>query len=357
LTEFGIVMESSPLATAPLAREIEAMGFDTLLCPDTQCLSPEPTGQLSLAARDTTRLRIGTGVTNPYTRDVAVTASAFVTLQIESHGRAICGIGRGDSSAAHIGRANASTRELRTFVERFRGYVRGDVVDREGTPSRLRWLEPGMAAPVPADVACSGPKTIAMAVQVADRVSFAVGSAPERIEWALGVAREALRRCGRDPGELRIGAYVNLVCDADEARAIELGRTIAGMTAHFAGMPNTESFDHLPPQLRPVAERMKREYDMARHAQNDGRHLQVIDDEFVDWMSICGPPDKCRTRLRRLIDLGLDHVYVLGGSPVAHPHAARTRAMVEQTRLFAQQVLPHFRGVAASTAPSAGVAR
>jgi len=56
LTEFGIVMEASPLYTARLAREIEALGFDLLLCPD-------PYSQLSLAAQTTTRLRLGTGVT------------------------------------------------------------------------------------------------------------------------------------------------------------------------------------------------------------------------------------------------------------------------------------------------------
>jgi 5,10-methylenetetrahydromethanopterin reductase len=337
--QFGIVMESSPGQTGPLAREIEGLGF-------------EPTGQLSLAARDTQRLQVGTGVTNPYTRDVAVTASAFATLQIESGGRAICGVGRGDSSAAHIGRANASTRDLRTFIERFRGYVRGQSVERDGASSRLRWLEAADAArPPPIDVACTGPKTIEMAVAAADRVSFAVGSAPERLEWALQIARAALERCQRDPREVQIGAYVNLVCDASESRALALGRTISGMVAHFAGMPNTQSFDHLPARLRAVAERMKQQYDMGRHAQDDGSHLGLIDDEFVDWFSICGPPQKCLPRLQALLDLGLQHVYLLGGSPVPHPHAARQRALVEQTRMFAHEVLPRIR--AARTADSA----
>ena len=72
MTEIGIVMEASPGYTARLAGEIEAMGFDVLLCPDTQNLSPDPLGQLSLATQTTSRLKLGTGVTNPVTRDVAV---------------------------------------------------------------------------------------------------------------------------------------------------------------------------------------------------------------------------------------------------------------------------------------------
>ena len=49
------------------------------------------------------------------------------------------------------------------------------------------------------------------------------------------------------------------------------------------------------------------------------------------------------SRLEPLIDLGLEHVYQLGGSPVAHPHGARQVAMVEQAKLFASHVMPHFR--------------
>ncbi len=340
--EFGIVMEPSAGFTARLAAEIESLGFDALLCPDTQCLSPEPYGQLSLAAVTTTRLFLGTGVTNPVTRDSSVTAGALATLQKESNGRARCGIGRGDSSAAHIGRRNATTAELRAYVEQVRGYLRGETVMRGETASRMRWLEPGELPAVPLDLACTGPATIRMAADVADRISFAVGSAPERIEWALHTLNVRLKETGRDRSTLRVGAFINLVCDTDEKRAIDLGRMISGMVAHFAGMKDSP-VEHLPPQLKNLAVRMKSGYDMARHAQNEGSHLQMVDDEFVDWFSICGPPEKCFDRLQHLIGLGLDHVNLLGGSPVPTPHGARQEAMIRQTRLFAEKVMPRLR--------------
>jgi alkanesulfonate monooxygenase SsuD/methylene tetrahydromethanopterin reductase-like flavin-dependent oxidoreductase (luciferase family) len=206
----------------------------------------------------------------------------------------------------------------------------------------MRWLQPDELAPVPMDIACTGPATIRMAAEVADRVTFAVGSAPERLDWALHTLHERLREIGRDRATLRIGAYINLVCDPDEQRAINLGRMIAGMVAHFAGMKDSP-VDHLPPPLKAIAVRMKSGYDMARHAQNEGTHLAMVDDEFVDWFSICGPPAKCLDRLGALIAKGLDHVYLLGGSPVPSPHGARQEAMVGQTRLFAQIVMPKQR--------------
>jgi 5,10-methylenetetrahydromethanopterin reductase len=341
-TEFGIVMEASPGYTATLAREIEAMGYEILLCPDTQNLSPDPFSQLALATQSTRTLRLGTGVTNPVTRDVAVTACAFSTLQAESKGRMICGIGRGDSSAAHIGVRNGTTAQLRTFVERLRAYTRGETIDRDGTSSRLRWYDSLSVEPLVIDVACTGPQTIRMAVDVGDRISFAVGSAPERIRWAMDVALARLAETGRSRDSLRIGAYVNLVCDPDERRAIALGRMISGMVAHFAGMKDAP-LDHLPPQLKDLAAKMQTGYDMTRHAQEAGSHLAEVPDSFVDWFSICGPPSKCRERLGELLAMGLDHVYQLGGSPVAHPHGARQEAMVRQAALYASDVMPHFR--------------
>ena len=342
MPEFGIVMEVSPGHTASLARRIEQMGFDILLCPDTQNLSPEPYGQLSLAAAQTTRLKLGTGVTNPLTRDAAVTASAIATLQAESGGRCICGIGRGDSSLAHIGLGNATTAQLKTCVEQVRAYTRGETVMRRGQPSKLRWLEPDSIPAVPVDIACTGPKTIRMAADAADRISFAVGSAPERIEWALATALQRLKETGRSRDDLKIGAYINLVCDPDEQTALNLGRMISGMVAHFAGMKNAP-LDHLPPQLKPLAETMQQGYDMQHHAQDKGSHLSMVDDDFVDWFSICGPPDKCLARMRAILEYDLDHIYILGGSPVATPHSARQAAMVEQTRLFAEAVLPALK--------------
>lgn len=342
MTEFGMIMEPSAGYTANLAARIEAMGFDLLLTPDTQNLAADPYGQLSLAAASTTNLKLGTGVTNPVTRAAAVTAGAVATLQLESGGRAVCGLGRGDSSAAHIGRRQANTRELREYALAIQSYVRGGDVMIGDKATTMRWIQPGDMPPVPVDIACTGPRTIRMAVDVADRISFAVGSAPEQIDWALEVLNQRLGETGRDRSEISVGAYINLVCDPDESRAIELARTIAGLVAHFAGMKHAP-LEHLPPQLKPLATKLKREYDMKHHAQRAGSHLALVDDAFVDWFSIAGPAQKCIDRLGVLIDKGLEHVYILGGSAVAFPHGERITASVDQAEYFAAGVLPHFR--------------
>ena len=77
---------------------------------------------------------------------------------------------------------------------------------------------------MPIDIACTGPKTIQMAVEVGDRISFAVGSAPERLQWAMDTALEHLHKIDRPRDSIQIGAYINLVCDEDEQRALSLGQ-------------------------------------------------------------------------------------------------------------------------------------
>ena len=73
-------MEPVPRCSAQMSVLIEQMGFDIVLCVDTQNLSADPYGQLSLIANATSKLKMGTGVTHPVTREAAVTASAMAGL-------------------------------------------------------------------------------------------------------------------------------------------------------------------------------------------------------------------------------------------------------------------------------------
>ena len=335
-------MEPVPRCSAQMSVLIEQMGFDIVLCVDTQNLSADPYGQLSLIANATSKLKMGTGVTHPVTREAAVTASAMASLQEESGGRAICGIGRGDSAAAHIGKKQATTEELKNYVINLQSYFRGEAIDVGTMDSPIRWIDPKVITPVPIDIACTGPKTIATACDIAERVTFAVGSATERVSWAMETALERIAKTGRNRDDFKIGAYVNLVCDPDEKKAISMARMLAGLVAHFTAMKNAPT-EHLPDQLKPITEKLKTDYDMKNHSSEKGDHLDLIDDEFIDWFSIAGPPQKCIDRLGELIELGLDHIYLLGGSPVPEPRDARLRAMVEQTEIVAKEVLPSFK--------------
>ena len=107
MTEFWQITFPMPGRSETQARAAEEKGWDGLFFADTQCLSGDIYSAMCLAAKVTTTLQVGTAVTNPVTRHPAVTASAISTVQVESKGRAVLGIGRGDSSLGYIGRKPA----------------------------------------------------------------------------------------------------------------------------------------------------------------------------------------------------------------------------------------------------------
>src|SRR3954469_19884779 len=191
-----------PRHSGAIAERAEARGWDGLLMVDSQNLVGDCFIGLALAAHATSRLKLGTGVTNPYTRHPAATASAIATVQAESDGRAVLGIGRGDSSLAHLGLAPAPVVMFERYVAMVQAYPRGEEVPLEdaaslanpsavapvdalglaGTPtsSRMHWLRPDQPKVI-VDVAATGPRVIAVGARQADRVTFAVGADPERV--------------------------------------------------------------------------------------------------------------------------------------------------------------------------------
>jgi 5,10-methylenetetrahydromethanopterin reductase len=311
--DVGLLMFPEPGRRDNVVRRVEELGFASLVFPDSQNLAPEVWGQLMLAARATTRIRLGPGVTNSITRDAAVTASAALALQVESGGRAVLAIGRGDSSVQRIGKTPDPVARFERYVEAVQGYLRGDAVDRDGFASRLEWLPRAGVAKVPVEVAATGPTVVEVAVRHADRVCLAVGADPDYVGEKLAAARHAAEAAGRDPASLRWGAYVTCVLHDDVATAREAVRGAATTFARFSALPGSR-LDKLPGALRRAAEYIRVHYDMRDHTRTGVAHTAGIDDDFVDWFAVAGSARAALERFRRLASVGLDFVHVIPGS-------------------------------------------
>ena len=122
---------ASARGAARSAQEIEAAGWDGMLVVDSQNLSGDPYVSLALAATATTRIGLGTGVTNSVTRHAAATATAITSVNRVSDGRAVLGIGRGDSALAHLGRAPARLAQFERYLRQLQTYLRGEAVSFE----------------------------------------------------------------------------------------------------------------------------------------------------------------------------------------------------------------------------------
>ena len=311
--DMGLLMFPSPAGSADMARMAEQLGFHSLVFADTQCLTPEVWSQLMLVAGATERIEIGTGVTNPVSRDPAVTASAALGLQVASGGRVVLGIGRGDSSMAKIGRRPAPPADFELYLERLRAYMDGEEVDREGHPSRIEWLDDCEVPHVPIEVAATGPKVIDIAARRADRICFAVGADTERLEECIARARSCAEVIDRDPDSLRYGAYVNCVIHEDRDVAREAIRGGLSVFAHFSGFQGMD-IESIPESAREAARHLRTDYDMANHAVSTGAHAKALDAEFIHRFGIAGPAGETITRFEAIRDTGIDFVRIVPGS-------------------------------------------
>jgi 5,10-methylenetetrahydromethanopterin reductase len=333
---------------ARTAREIEAAGWDGMLVVDSQNLSGDPYVALALAATATTRLGLGTGVTNSVTRHAAATATAISSVNRVSSGRAVLGIGRGDSALAHLGRAPARLAQFERYLRQLQTYLRGEAVSfddidipadvappmselhlHDAPPSsRIAWIAGG--AKVPVEVAASGPKVIAIAALHADRVMFALGADVERLKWGIALARKTRKDAGLDPNGITFGAYLNLGCHTDMETARSLVR--GGLTT-FARFSVMHGKTEVPTSSgdRKVLQTLITNYDMKAHTRGDSRQAGTLTDDFVDRFAIVGPPERCIERLKELQALGLDKVAISGATRgAAEEDAAVGRKLVAE---------------------------
>lgn len=343
-------------ASPELAREVEAQGWDGQMFMCSQNLSADPWAQMGVWACSTERLKLSPGVTNPFTRNLAVTAGAAATIQSISNGRAVLGIGRGDSALAYLGHAPVGTRSFERSLGFLQRLLRGEEIPFEEFGSsgdappvahlslgdkpegvRLRWLPEGLPK-VPLDVAATGPKVIRMAARIAERVTFSVGAEPERIEWALGTARAERQSQGLGDDGVSYGAQLVVVCHPDMDVAMETAMHMAPPLARFQVIEGKQ----VGPQGEEAAknlENIKGGYDMTKHGEVGSKEKikgGALSPEFVKNFAIVGSPDRVTERLLGLRKLGLERFVVVGPGFYAQEWG-------DERNLFHEEVMPALR--------------
>ena len=319
------------------AQRAAAGGWDGITFTDSQNLVGDPFVAIALAAAATEHLKFATGVTNAFTRHPAALATVAATVQEESGGRFVLGIGRGDTALFHLGRAPMPVAEFIDRVTELQTYLANETVDSGGTPSRLRWLDRARQPKVPLDIAASGPRVLAFAGRIADHVTLAVGADPDRVAWALDLARGAASDAGRDPNAISFGVYVNVGCHPDLDAARDLIKGGVAAFAHFSSMPGSTGAGLADADREIVAE-VGRRYDSNEHLNNLADHTAPLQSDFVDRFAIVGPPETCVDRLEGLAALGIDRFVITGASFHAERDHARTAG-----QLLTSEVLPALR--------------
>jgi len=327
-TNMSTAQRANPFAMAKRAARLEADGWDGGCVVDSQCLSADSFMSLTLCARETTRLKLGTGVSNAATRHPAVVAGAAATLQVISEGRACLGLGRGDSALAYIGASPQGLAEFERRTAMIQAYLRGDHVPLSEAASSLSGVTPGYEKlalgeslpgswlkwlpddlpKVPVDVLATGPKVIGIAARRAERITFAVGADPARLRWAIETARQELERANRDPAQVSFGALLPLLTHHDVKVSRELSVGAVSGTARFSIM-NKKIVGPVSDGQRRTLERIASVYDMRTHGEG-GAQAGVLDEDFIDGFALVGPPERCIERVQEIVALGFDRLWL-----------------------------------------------
>lgn len=306
-----------PGRVAALARRAEEIGLDTVTFGDSPVLAGELMVALAEASAVTSRICVSSGVTNTVTRHVSIIASGFSSLQLQSAGRIVCGIGRGDSAVRHIGQMPAKVDDFAADVATLRSLLAGaPVPGPESMPGGLasvQELQRRGLRPVPLEIASTGPRTRAVAVAHADRIALGTGSDPVFVAAAVAEVEAALAAVGRSRDEVQIGAYLPAGLHRDRARARMLAGYITAKFANFAAMRGQGSAAQsgIPERLATLVAGVGDGYS---YTGDPGANLaDSIPAELVEWMALVGDADQVVARIRDLAEAGLDYVTLMTG--------------------------------------------
>ena len=287
----------------PLVRRADELGYDDLW-------SGEATGYdgftpLALASAWTEKVRLGTGVVNPYTRGPALMAQSAAALADASRGRFVLGIGA--SSDRIVERWNGIPFEkplsrVREAVQALRPVFTGERGDGGFK------LEAPPAQPIPIYVAALRGRMLRLAGEIGDGawVNFLPLSGVEQV---VAKVREGEAAAGRQPGSVDIVCrFFNVPAPPDEGLAF-----VRFMFAAYATVPVYAEYfrwlgfaDEIDPMVR---------------AWEDGdrqRAVELVPEDLARDVFVFGGPDEQRERLAAYADKGITTLCL---TPIAPPEA------------------------------------
>jgi F420-dependent oxidoreductase-like protein len=303
-----------------LVREAEAAGYDSVWA--AEAYGSDAATILAWLAQATERIRLGSAIFQMPGRTAAMTAMTAATLDNLSAGRMILGLGSSGPQVAegwHGQRFNPQLQRTREYVAVVRMALRRERVRFEGETLTLPLPDgPGKAlkltiAPVqeriPIYIAAIGPRNTELAAEIADGWMPFLFS-PEHVDDFRPRLEAGFERAGDGKGyaDFDIAPSVNVFVSDDLDSARDVMRPFLAL--YVGGMGSRE---------RNFYNRMVARYgfaDAARTVQDlylEGRKEEAaaaLPPELIDAVTLCGPEDRVRERLRALDAAGIGTLIV-----------------------------------------------
>lgn len=300
-----------------LAEVAEEHGYEIFYIGDSQMLWNDVWVALACCSTATERILLGTGVTNVVTRHPTVTANAAMTLNMVSGGRAVLGVGAGDSAVRTAGLNPAKLPQMKQAVELMGALLRGEEVEAPVSPevaakrawgveSKIRIVGTERWGDVPIHTAVFGPKSAAAVAEVSDGVMVDghMGGNAEGARVACAAVAEGARRAGKDPASVRVIAALDASLEDDRKTALDKVRSTAARTiARKQYLPDTIGVEHAD-----VVAAMAESYKFYEHLDLTARHQELIPDEVAMKCTLGGTPADLIVKVRELEAAGITDI-------------------------------------------------
>ncbi|MGE5304409.1 MAG: LLM class flavin-dependent oxidoreductase [Alphaproteobacteria bacterium] len=288
-----------------LAKVTEESGYSHIWVGDSHLIWREAYINMAAMALSTSKVKLGTGVTNPLTRHPSVVASGYATLEEFAPGRMIVGIGLGDSSVETMGMKPAKLSYFENTLRQMRDLFAGKEVQLE--TGKIHLLH-SCKSKVPIYIAASGPKMLELSGRIADGIIVLVGVADDYIAHAKEKIAAGAKAAGRKLEDINLVLWVPCAVSESATAKDAVKAHVARVVAH--PLPYV-----LDPNEQKVLAEIRKTYDYYHHMDQEANHAEVIPDWLVDKFAIAGTVAQCRAQIERIKKSGVQQIAIIPYSP------------------------------------------
>jgi 5,10-methylenetetrahydromethanopterin reductase len=316
----------------------EDLGYDSVWVADSQMMFSDVYAVLALAARQTSRLRIGPGTAICGTRIAPVQVAAMATLNRMAPGRVFLGIGTGNTAMRTMGQKPMKMAAFGDYLRVLSGLLDGQVVDYtfEGRTRPVKMLRHetrfmNLEPRIPLYVSGFGPRAMALAGEYGDGLVFAIPPRGVPVQEALAHVRQGAARRGRNLEGYRNATLTNVAllqpgeaADADRIKRT-VGPNVMASVYYFYDMVHERGTEP-PPFLRriwkPYCALVEQTPAEHRHFRTHEFHYtelhpgeaELIDEQLIRDTCLVGTADELIEQIHALESDGLQEMIFAVGT-------------------------------------------
>jgi 5,10-methylenetetrahydromethanopterin reductase len=284
----------------------EEAGFEAVWQAESRLVRDAIVPMAAFAAT-TQRIKIGSGVINNWTRNAAVIAATFLTLDDLAPDRIICGVGAWwDPLAQKVGiNRRKNLKAMREVVTVVRALLARERVTYKGEFVQLDDVEldvvHGRKEPrnVPIYIGATGPQMMTLTGEIADGAVLNYLVSPKYNDAALDQLEKGAKVSGRSLDDIDRPQLV--VCSVDHNRKKALDGSRKLVTQYLGQQPHIMKASGVSQEL---LDEIGQVLTWPATEEQIEEAMRLVPDDVVQMITASGTPDEVRAKVREYVDAG-----------------------------------------------------